>query len=305
MAALQIYKYAYVNVAVATVWRSPGVVRDVDQPALDLPVRPDEWLGAMTHENKLDLLGRIDTQCLYGEKVLVKRLVQDWANIEVLGQPGKKGAKTYPGWVPMKQLTADAAMEAAEKEQHLVVSVPKAFLYQDADCTQGFVEVSYNTQLPVKSEYENVFAVVTPDGEKWVKKSDAALVGNERPTGEKLIQEGLRFLGLEYLWGGMSAWGFDCSGFAYSIHKRFGITIPRDADDQFFASTPIAREDLQAGDLVFFAYEKGKGSIHHVGFYAGDGQLLHAPQTGKIVETLDLWNHNVFPDEFVGGCRFI
>jgi gamma-D-glutamyl-L-lysine dipeptidyl-peptidase len=305
MPSLQIYKNAFVNVAVATVWRSPGSPRDIDQMTLGNPAQVEAWVNNMSHENKLDLLGRIDTQCLYGEKVLIKRLVQEWAYVEVLDQPGKKGAKSYPGWIPIQQLSANANLEAQEKNPYVVVTSPKANLHETEEGTEVFLEVSYNTQLPLKGETEKAFSVDTPDGLKWLTKTDGEILDGKFPSGERLIEEASLFLGLEYLWGGMSAWGFDCSGFAYSIHKRFGITIPRDADDQFFASTPISREDLRSGDLVFFAHDKGEGAIHHVGFYVGDGKLVHAPQTGKSVETLDLWSHDRFPDEFIGGCRFI
>jgi len=305
MTALQIYKHAFVNVAVATVWRSPGVVREIDRPAIKFPADPAAWLESMSYDNKLDLLGRVDTQCLYGEKVLVKKIANLWAQVEVLGQPGKNGKKAYPGWIPVRQLRANSELEEAQEQLHVVVTDFKTFLYDDENGSKEFLEVSYNTQLPLKDDSATSYQVITPEGYKWVKKEAAELLSRgHKPSGETLIQEGLRFLGLEYLWGGLSAWGFDCSGLAYTIHKRFGITIPRDADDQYYSSTSIAKENLQAGDLVFFAHDKGSGAIHHVGFYMGDGRMLHAPQTGKTVETLDLWSHEVFPDEFVGGCRF-
>ena len=236
MTAIQIYKHAFINVAVATFWRSPGSVREIDKPALSNPVQLEKWLSDMTHEDKLDLVGRIDTQALYGEKVLVKRRVQDWAQVEALGQPGKNGAKAYPGWVPIAQLTADSVMDASSSAQNIVFVKPKAFIYTDEECTQEFLEVSFNTQLPLKEESKIAYSVNTPDGQKWVRKVDVELLNDNLPKGEKLIEVGLQFFGLEYLWGGMSAWGFDCSGFAYSSHKRFGISIPRDADDQCYSS---------------------------------------------------------------------
>ena len=304
MTYLETGGYAYVKVAVATVWRQPEAVREKDRPALSYPVDMDGWLAAMTHDDKLDLLGRVDTQCLYGEKVLVKQVVNEWAQIEALSQPGNSGAQSYPGWVPVAQLTRAKELDKADYMEMVVVTSVKAPIYQDPGLQQPALVVSYNTQLPLVDETDSFYQVRTPDGERWVKKSDGERCGQRALTGENLVEEASRFIGLEYLWGGTSAWGFDCSGLAHTIHKRFGKIVPRDAGDQFSYGTPLSREELRTGDLVFFAHDEGKGSIHHVGFYIEGGKLLHAPKTGKSVEIIDLWNHDLFPKEFVGGCRF-
>jgi cell wall-associated NlpC family hydrolase len=70
--------------------------------------------------------------------------------------------------------------------------------------------------------------------------------------------------------------------------KANGFIIPRDAHDQANAGVEIKLEEIRPGDLLFFAYEGGKGRIHHVGIYYGDGKLLHSPNTGKTVEIIPL-----------------
>ena len=57
----------------------------------------------------------------------------------------------------------------------------------------------------------------------------------------------------------MSAWGYDCSGFAYATHQANGYLIPRDATDQARKGKEVGLDSIQPGDLLFFAYEKGKG----------------------------------------------
>lgn len=57
-------------------------------------------------------------------------------------------------------------------------------------------------------------------------------------VGQGIVEQAKRFLDLPYLWGGTSSYGFDCSGFAYTMHRYFGILIPRDA------STKPSRELL-------------------------------------------------------------
>lgn len=113
-----------------------------------------------------------------------------------------------------------------------------------------------------------------------------------RTTGNDVLATGRDLLGSEYVWGGLSDAGIDCSGFAHLTHRKHGLVIPRDASDQAKAGTPVPLDALEPGDLIFFAFDNGAGAVHHVGFYAGevDGQptMLHAPRTGRRVEYVDL-----------------
>ena len=121
----------------------------------------------------------------------------------------------------------------------------------------------------------------------------------EETVGERMIEIGRQFLNLPYLWGGMSSYGYDCSGFSYSMHRAIGITIPRDASDQSKGGREISKSDLAPGDLLFFAYKEGKGHVHHVGIYAGGGRMIHAPRTGRSVEIIDLHGSEYEPEHCI------
>ena len=69
---------------------------------------------------------------------------------------------------------------------------------------------------------------------------------------EQIVADAMRFVGVQYLWGGCSAWGIDCSGFAQLMHRLSGVTLPRDADMQYEAGRPV-EFPYQPGDLLFFA----------------------------------------------------
>jgi cell wall-associated NlpC family hydrolase len=120
-------------------------------------------------------------------------------------------------------------------------------------------------------------------------------------TAADVVRTAKLFLGLQYLWGGTSAFGFDCSGLTHLVFELRGITIPRDADAQAKVGQAVARADLQPGDLVFFA---SNGLVHHVGIYVGNNMMLSSLQTGSPVEYSSL-AAQPFASEYSGARRLV
>ncbi|WP_399896925.1 NlpC/P60 family protein [Streptomyces sp. BBFR51] len=86
-------------------------------------------------------------------------------------------------------------------------------------------------------------------------------------------------IGTPYVYGATGPSSFDCSGLTSWAYAQAGVGIPRTSQAQTGAGTRISSmSDLQVGDLVFFFSD-----LHHVGLYAGNGQVLHAPRTGTNV----------------------
>jgi len=105
--------------------------------------------------------------------------------------------------------------------------------------------------------------------------------------GYKIAQLAKSLEGSPYRYGGNSPkQGFDCSGLVHYTHNKFGIHVPRTSLQQFNAAKSISRKKLQSGDLVFFKLNKKK--VSHVGIYIGNGQFIHAPESGKVVSTSKL-----------------
>ncbi|GGA44703.1 C40 family peptidase [Psychrobacillus lasiicapitis] len=279
-------------VKVATVWTEPASARELDVPGISNPVLLAEWLEALTYKERLALCdeNRVQTQLLYGEPVLVEKIEGDWAKIIAVWQPSKKDSRGYPGWVPVKQLKKSKCLNPIGIVR---VSAVKAQLWDKKE--KPLLIVPFNTTLPVISEDASYFYVQTPHGEALLQKkyADVAMSMEQfaKRSAEEVIVLGERYLDLPYLWGGMSPYGYDCSGFSYNMLKACGYLIPRDASDQAISGEEISIHDMASwkkGDLLFFANDEGTGRVRHVGFYYGNGQLLHSPSTGKTIEIMEL-----------------
>jgi cell wall-associated NlpC family hydrolase len=89
----------------------------------------------------------------------------------------------------------------------------------------------------------------------------------------------MRYLGVPYRWGGASpSTGFDCSGFTMYVFAQIGVSLPHYTGSQWAMGTPVSRDQLQPGDLVFF------NNLGHMGIYIGGNNFIHAPHTGDVVK---------------------
>jgi len=98
------------------------------------------------------------------------------------------------------------------------------------------------------------------------------------------------FVGASYLWGGVTPWGADCSGFVQAIYALHGVTLPRDAWQQAMEGADVGRDarQLAPADLLFFSDRPDK-HVTHVGMALGDGRMAHVAlgRGGFAVERLD------------------
>lgn len=111
---------------------------------------------------------------------------------------------------------------------------------------------------------------------------DAAGAEIEAPAERAaLVEYAGQFTGTPYRWGGSSPAGFDCSGLVRYVYARFGVQMEHFSGAQYAAYPKVARDDLQPGDLVFFAGSDGtRASPGHVGIVIGGGKMVEAFATG-------------------------
>ena len=121
-------------------------------------------------------------------------------------------------------------------------------------------------------------------------------------TGSKIVAKAKQYLGVPYKWGGTDPSGFDCSGFVYYVLRSQGINVSRTQTAMYSQGTPVAKSNLQPGDVVFFQ-NTYKAGLSHVGIYVGDGQFIHAPSSGKVVSYANLYT-DYYIAHYYGAVRY-
>lgn len=296
-----------INVPVATIWTSYDSARKLDEKAISNPTEIKSWLDSLNFETRLELCDAnlIQSQLLYGQEVLVLEEKENYFHIIALTQGSSKDDRGYPGWVPKCQITKVADWKLADSPVAVVTSnLTTLFSTEEKE----LLELSFQTILPVVGNGKEKVKVQLPDETFGFLKTGDISVYNDissipKGSGTDIVQSGEKFLGLPYLWGGMSGYGMDCSGFSYTMCKANGYIIPRDAHDQAKEGEEVPLNAMEPGDLLFFAYEEGKGKIHHVGIYYGDGKLLHSPKTGRDIEILPMEN-TIYEKELCAARRY-
>jgi cell wall-associated NlpC family hydrolase len=100
--------------------------------------------------------------------------------------------------------------------------------------------------------------------------------------GERAATLAVRMVGTPYRWGGESPGGFDCSGLVRWAYLQFGINLPHHSAALNGVGEAVSRSNLESGDILVFS------GLGHVGLYLGGGRMVHAPQSGKTVEVVNL-----------------
>ena len=278
---------AVVAVGVSTMWTSPDAPRPCDDAAVaDVP-DPAAWVTAMTEDERRGLGGRTLSQLLLGDPVLVDEVCNGWARVVAVGQarsgPDVRG---YPGWMPAAHLAHPLA-EHSRTDSHVggsyVVDAMVTTL-RDEPCGDPALDIVVGTELAAVGRAQDGYlpvGIAGQPGPLWARLADLAVPG--AATAEQILKLARRFAGVPYVWGGTSPYGLDCSGLVYLLHRRFGVLLPRDADDQEARCESCDQHDQRPGHLAFF-HDSG-GRIHHVGIIDAPGRLLHASGSAGRVQS--------------------
>ena len=197
----------------------------------------------------------LDTEALHGERVSVYEATDEgWSW-------GQLARDDYVGWLPSNALAKETV-----KPTHRVRAL-RTFVFPKPDIkSPPIASLSFGSELAVKREEESF--VIAENGGFIPKQHVAAIDFHESDP----VEVARRFLGTPYLWGGKTSAGLDCSGLVQLALQSAGHECPRDSDMQQQIGKSVSfsgnEQPLARGDLIFWN--------GHVGFYAGEGRLLHA-----------------------------
>ncbi len=213
------------------------------------------------------------SQAIYATNVPGLETKHGWAKI--------KTADDYTGWIQLSNVLKLKGQPYAMTGAVVRVSELSSNVYREPDVTAHapIVTIPWESRLEVLADKvaagDRWLKVRLPDGSLGFVQAGDVSSDFTSLTIDQTIAVAKKFIGITYTWGGTSDFGFDCSGFTQMLMRQRGIIMPRDADLQAAWSgvTPVERQDLRPGDLLFFG--GGPNHITHTGMYIGNGQFIH------------------------------
>jgi len=272
-------------------------VEQLDRARSELPVRAraedqvqvllndeTEWALAKRSVTNLRreprMLAERVSQILMGEAVRILEQNETWSWVR-LERDG------YMGWTPsvaLQSFSPEQVQAYLQRSDTLVCAelAPTFEAPETKSIAARVGRLPFGVVLPQVEARQGWTALQLPDGAVWWLEAQAVLPAALRPKPDaEGIQQALamiqRFVGIPYLWGGRSPYGYDCSGLAQTFWAYLGVSILRDADQQMRAAQAVTGE-AQPGDLLFFGEKDSSGyrPISHVAISLGGAGMIHA-----------------------------
>ncbi|MGP3913634.1 NlpC/P60 family protein [Nonomuraea sp. 10N515B] len=211
---------------------------------------------------------------------------------DVISLPGLIGAGNPEDFLSRLAVAGQMSQERAQKLA--AFDRENRGLKAERDKAQEALEAADRERDGVEEERSEILKLIA-EQKKLLKKLGAYNPGNPSSAGIKYTGSAsgnaaavLRFayaqVGKPYVYGGTGPGGFDCSGLTQAAWQAGGVSLPRTTWQQWAwgADRKVSLDDLQPGDLIF---SEGLG---HVSIYAGNGEIVHAPQTGDVIKVVQL-----------------
>ncbi len=283
----------------------------IKQPPSDIPISKEKTPEVKTEnyyisspvtdirKSPLENAERV-TQALHGEPVKIIKKQGEWVEINLPEQ------FNYPGWVKISDLQKFVNTNYLEKPT--IVQVASTTVYTEENIKSSVIgSLTLGTVVQSENNINKEFInVKLANGKKGYIASkdlvDYVQKNVNQVSGKDIIKTAETLVGVQYLWGGMTTYGVDCSGFIHTVFKVNGIKLHRDADLQYANDgEKIDPKDLKPGDLVFFSTYKPGPS--HEGIYIGNRKFIHASSSqGVGYNSLD---DEYYVKRFVGAKKVL
>lgn len=212
--------------------------------------------------------------------------LMDWNNLDsTLIHPGDRFVVSKGGSVE----STPAPEATVEPEADKQVASASVYVVRSGD-TLSEIAYKYDVTVSNLKRWNGLSSSLIIVGQKLsigsasAESNSGSTVEASAPSADvdynvnKVVSIAKSMLGVDYVWGGSTPSGFDCSGFIYYVYKKAGMDISRTSSGGYFNRSYYVNNP-QVGDIVFFegTYKAG---ISHMGIYLGNGEFIHAGSSG-------------------------
>lgn len=234
------------------------------------------------------------SQAIYGWEITLLSSMGEYVKIQ--------SPDGYQGWVE-KILILDKPTKSSSKLARIIHNAAHIYHVPDTTKRKPLLTLPFEVELDVVAEPEEEQSrwvqVRLIDGTPgWIQRGDVTL--DHRPIDmPSMLALSRQFIGLPYTWGGVSSFGYDCSGYVQMLYRQKGILLPRDAKDQIKSPlcTEISLQEVEGGDLLFFGPSKEK--ITHVGLCLDGKNMIHATVKPIPILQITRLDDKTLADRFV------
>ena len=212
------------------------------------------------------------SQALMWEKVKIQETSENWHQIKM--EDGYEGW-THHFYLSKNQVNSQSSLTITNRCTPLRA--------QRGIDGQILTLLSFGTTVPILEKTSGYYRIQLINGEEAFIPAQQEILKQNRSD---IIKLAIYLMGVPYLWGGKSSFGYDCSGFVQMVLKAVGISIPRDTGLQIKTDwlEEISITDTKPGDLVFFFVDN---QINHVAFTTGEGKIIHCSGEVKLESIID------------------